>query len=35
MDADDVAKRVRQVLGDVFMEPTDAQHQHAFRKRSR
>lgn len=35
MDAGDVAERVRQVLGDVFMEPTDAQHQHAFRKRSR
>lgn len=35
MDVDDVARRVRHVLEDVFMEPNDARQQHAVRKRPR
>lgn len=34
MDADALASRIRQVLSEVLMEPKDAQHQHA-RKRKR
>ena len=34
MDVDALVDRIRRVLSDVFMEPTDAKHQHAARKRS-
>lgn len=33
VDAEALADRIAQVLRDVFMEPTDAQHQPAARKR--
>jgi len=34
MDVDALVDRIRHVLSDVFMEPTDAKHHHAARKRS-